>query len=198
MKRIGIDLDGTVADFLGTATPIIQSMYGLTPDYSKPAYRIEEIFGLTKESRPPDMKERLYVEHKLFRNLKKLEEDNQHLTSQLVQAIPRLKIYFVTAREGDPRIVSDTRVWLDNNTNCYDDIFHVTEITKGEFCSAAGIEVMIEDEAGNILSLLENNVKVVVMDQPWNRHLIVEDLPGKVVRVSDWKQAVSAAKEFLR
>lgn len=198
MKRIGIDLDGTVADYLTTVIPHVAELYGLVPNFDVPAYTIEEVFGITKEDRPPDMRQRLHVDRRIFLNLPRLEHDNNQLTSQLKNEVGDLKIYFVTARSPHPVIIQDTRDWVDRNTDVYDDVFHVGSLPKVDFCIPAGITTMIEDEAGNIVTLAEKGINVIVMNQPWNRHLIVEELPGKVVRVSDWKQAVSAAKEFLR
>jgi len=200
MPKIGIDLDGTVADYLKSAIPFIKEMYGAEPDFSKPAYSIEEVFGFTSETRPKDMRDRLYLEKHLFRALHRLEEDNNLLTSTLVREISDLKVYFVTARDSHPIMIEDTHHWLQNNTDYFDDIFHVTQGPKSDFCISAGITVMIEDEVKQTLGLLEKGVNVICMDQPWNRnveHTVPPTSTGKIIRVSGWREAVSAAKEFL-
>ena len=140
------------------------------------------------------------MEKRIFRKLHRLEEDNNLLTSSLVGEIPDLKIYFVTARDAHPIMVEDTHHWLQNNTDYFDDIFHVTQSPKADFCIAAGITVMIEDEVKQTLGLLEKGVNVICMDQPWNRNVertVPPASPGKIIRVSGWREAVSAAKEFL-
>jgi len=200
MPKIGIDLDGTVANFLKTAIPFVKEMYGLDPDFSKPAYRIEDVFGWTRETRPDDIKERLYVEKRIFRKLHRLEEDNNLLTSSLVGEIPDLKIYFVTARDNHPIMLEDTLYWVQNNTDYFDDVFHVAHGSKADFCVPAGITVMIEDEIKRIEELVEKGIHVIVMDQPWNKdveHTVPPSSAGKIIRVSGWRGAVSAAKEFL-
>ena len=200
MPKIGIDLDGTVADYLKNAIPFVKEAYGVDPDFSKPAYSIEEVFGFTPETRPKDIRTRLYVEKRLFRHLQKLEEDNNQLTSVLASEIPDLKIYFVTARDSHPITLEDTRHWLNNNTDCFNDVFHVHQITKADFCIAAGISVLIEDEVKQALKAVEKGIHVICMDQPWNRDVeqtVPPTSPGKIIRVSGWREAVSAAKEFL-
>jgi uncharacterized HAD superfamily protein len=197
MPRIGIDLDGTVTDYLKSAIPFVKEMYGLEPDFSKPVYGIEGVFGFTKETRPSDIKERLYLEKRIFRHLHRLEEDNNLLTSSLVREIPDLKVYFVTARTNHPVIVEDTHHWVSNNTDYFNDVFHVPDMPKADFCTAAGIPVMIEDEVGQILSLAKKGVHVVCMDQPWNIGVENTVAPGQIIRVRGWREAVDAAKEFL-
>ena len=108
MKRIGIDCDGCVADYMAGAIPVLKEKYGLEPDYKVEAYTIEEVFGLTQETRPPDMRQTLYIEDNLFAKLPVLEEGNKELTSQLWASLgPDLKIYFVTARDNHPVIMRD-------------------------------------------------------------------------------------------
>lgn len=200
MKKIGIDLDNTVADFIAGVTPLMKEHYGLEPVLDRPAYSIEEVFGITPETRPANMRQLLYVERNLFAKLPKLEEDNHRLTTQLRNHLDPVKIYFVTARDPHPTILRDTREWLEKNTGTYDDVFHVGK--KADFCKYAGISVMIEDEIRQIIPLIEAGVDVIVMDQPWNRHLPadphgIEDPKGRIQRVSDWREALIAAKEFL-
>ena len=80
IQRVGIDLDGTVADYLQGAIPLLKKHYGLEPNFTKPVYTIEEVFGLTDQTRPPNMRELLYEELHLFRYLPMLEEDIPQLS----------------------------------------------------------------------------------------------------------------------
>lgn len=200
MKKIGIDLDNTVADYIKGMAPELKNLYGLEPDFSKNAYSIEEVFGIDSTTRPPGMRQKLYIERRAFRKLPKLENDNHLLTQQLRDAVDLLKIYFVTARSPHPVIIEDTRMWVEENTATYDDIFHVD--SKATFCKMAGIQVMIEDEVRQILPLVQKGVHVVVMDQPWNRNIPadphgLEDHKGRIIRASNWAEAFEAARSFL-
>ena len=199
IQRVGIDLDGTVADFLTPAIPLLKEHYGLEPDFTKPAYRIEEVFGLTKETRPEGMREFLIEELHLFRHLPKLEDDVEKLTVRLKQ--DGIKVYFVTARDGSHMIREDTLIWLDKNGFQYDDVFHVED--KGDFCKQARIKVMYEDEIGQISCLQKARIDTVIRNQPWNVNLPrdynhLERKRGRQTRVDNWQEAHAAIKEYLK
>lgn len=202
MKRIGIDCDGVVADYMAGASPLLQERYGLTPDLETEAYSIEEIFGLTADNWQYNIRQDLYLDQHLFANLPPLEEQNSHLTSHLRNILgPNIKIYFVTARDNHPVIMEDTRKWLDQNTSTYDDVFHVDN--KAEFCKLAGIQVMIEDEPRQITKLVDAGIDVIMRDQPWNRHLTEnprnpKGQKGRLTRVYNWKEMVAIAEEYYR
>lgn len=197
-KRIGIDLDNTVADFIKGAAPLIQEMFGLVPNMERPAYSIEEVFGVNKETRPERFRERLYFERRLFRHLPKMEENNHQLPTEL-QSVGVDKIYFVTARDNHPVVLEDTKYWVEENMEHHDDVFHTPD--KAAFCQLAGIKVMIEDELRQIVPLVRAGIDVIVMDRPWNRDIPTEPLvmgnpPGRIIRAWTWREAVEAAKEF--
>jgi len=200
LKRIGIDCDGCVADYMAGAIPALKEHYGLEPNYEVKAYTIEEVFGLTRDNRPPNMRQTLYIEDNLFAKLPPLEAGNKELTSQLRTHLgPEVKIYFVTARDNHPVIVEDTRQWLKHHMDHFDDAFHVQN--KAEFCKLAGIQVMIEDEVRQITELLHAGIDVIMRDQPWNQHLPVdphglEDNKGRLTRVYNWREMVEVAKEY--
>ena len=197
-KRIGIDLDGTVADYMAGAIPVLKEHYGLEPDWNIKAYRIEEVFGLTPETRPVNMREHLYEELHLFRDLPKKEPDIELLTQLLYSR--GYKVYFITARTGHPIIREDTKYWLDKHEFKYDDIFHVEE--KGQLCKLMRIHIMLEDEVMQIGDLQRNKINVVVPDQPWNQHLPedphhLERKRGRIRRVYNWREADAAIEELL-
>jgi len=197
-KRIGIDLDGTVADYMAGAIPLLKEHYGLEPDWDKEAYRIEEVFGLTKETRPPNMREHLYEKLHLFRNLPKKEPDIELLTQLLKYR--GYKVYMITARTGHPIIRADTKDWLDEHEFKYDDIFHVED--KASLCRMMRVHVMLEDEVMQIGNLQRSKINVVVPDQPWNQHLpedpnSLERKRGRIRRVYNWREADRAIEELL-
>jgi uncharacterized HAD superfamily protein len=197
-KRIGIDLDGTVADYMAAAIPLLQEHYGLTPDWTKKAYTIEEVFGLTRETRPEGMREFLYEELHFFRDLPKKEPDIEHLTGLLKWK--GYKVYVLTARSGTPIVREDTQFWLDKHHFEYDDIFHVED--KAELCKLMRIHVMLEDEVMQIGKLQHNKINVVVPDQPWNQHLpedphCDERKRGRIRRVYNWQEAAAVVDELL-
>ena len=197
IQRIGIDLDNTVADFMTGAIPLIKEHYGLEPDFSKPVFRIEEVFGMTPETRPPLFRETLYEGLRLFRNLPKLEEDIEQLTHKLSSRDIDTRIYMITARTPSQIIVDDTMHWLEANDFKFTDVFFTND--KVGICEAARIDVMIEDEVGQVLKLIQTNVNVVVRDQPWNNTGLLDhfERKGQVKRAYSWQQMYNATEEFL-
>lgn len=196
--RVGIDLDGTVANYMLGVIPLIKKHYGLDPVYNPKAYHMDEIFELTAEMNPKSMRKRLYEEFHLFQHLPKSEKDIELLTNNLHDL--GFKVYIVTARAGTPIIKEDTRIWLDKYNFYYDDIFHVEE--KANLCKLMRIHVMIEDEVAQILSLQKEKVNVVIPDQLWNQHITedphhIERKKGRLIRVTNWREALTAVKEFL-
>lgn len=197
-KRVGIDLDGTVANYLHGAVPLLKEHYGLVPNLAKPSYTIEEVFGLTKETRPPGMRQLLYEELHLFRTLPKLEDDIEMLTVKLKQ--DGVKVYFVTARSGSHVIREDTWYWLEHNGFQFDDVFHTDR--KADICKQARIRVMYEDEVGQLMDLQKARIDTVIRDQPWNTNLprdphYLERKKGRQAHVRNWREAYIAMKEYL-
>ena len=197
IQRVGIDIDNTVADFMSVATPLLKEHFNLEPDFSKPVYAIEEVFGINPKARPPGLRETLYEGLNLFLNLPKLEKDIEQLTHKLISRDIETKVYMITARSPSQIIVEDTMNWLENNDFKFTDVFFSKD--KASICKAIGIDVMIEDELGQVLSLVETHVSVVVRDQPWNRRGPLEhfESKGQVKRAYNWEQMYNATEEYL-
>ncbi len=197
-KRIGIDLDGTVADYMSGAIPLLKEHYGLEPIWNITAHRIDEVFGLTPETRPPRLKKHLYEDLHLFRDLPKKEPEIEQLT-QLLKS-KGYKVYIITARSGQPVVREDTKFWLDKHDFKYDDIFYVED--KAELCKLMRIHVMLEDEIMQINNLQQNKINIVVPDQPWNQRLLedphhLERKRGKIRRIYNWREAEAVIEELL-
>ncbi len=197
IQRVGIDIDNTIADFMSVAIPLLKEHYNLEPDFSKPVYKVEEVFGINPKARPAGLTELLYEGLNLFRNLPKIEKDIEQLTHKLISRDVDTKVYMITARSNTQVIVDDTMHWLEKNGFKFTDVFFTDD--KANICKAAGIDVMIEDELGQVLALVQTNVSVVVRDQPWNSGGILEHFEhkGQVKRAYSWQQMYNATEEFL-
>ena len=198
ISRVGIDLDGVVADYLQGVIPLMKEYYGLDPDFNRTAYSIEELFGITSENRPQGMRKVLYEELHLFRSLPKLEKNIEQLTVLLKDA--EKKVYFMTARGGSHVVREDTIYWLTSRGFQFDDVFHTKD--KAEFCKQARIHVMYEDEIGQLLSLQAAGIDTVIRNQPWNIDLpedpnLLTRKKGKQFRVNNWQEAYNQIREYL-
>ncbi len=205
IQRVGIDIDGTVANFMAGAIPLFAEAYGIEPinALAEKAYGIEAVFGLDENTRPKGMKKHLYDELHLFSKLPMLEVDSYKLTHQIRDL--GAKIYFITARPGRRVIMDDTIGWLEDNNFVFDDIFFTDQ--KAILCEAMHISVMIEDEIGQLIDLIKNHTNVVVPKTNWNEDLAqkIDELidpqlrgrPGKWVYAENRKEAFYAVKEYL-
>jgi len=182
---------------MAVATPLLKEHFNLEPDFSKPVYTIEEAFGINPKARPAGLREIVYEGLNLFLNLPKLEKDIEQLTHKLISRDIETKVYMITARTPSQVIVEDTMNWLENNDFKFTDVFFSSD--KASICKAVGIDVMIEDELGQVLSLINTHVSVVVRDQPWNNTGLLEhfERKGQVKRAYTWQQMYSATEEFL-
>jgi hypothetical protein len=64
------------------------------------------------------------------------------------------------------------------------------------------VDVMIEDEVGQLLNLRRTGIDCVVPNRPWNQHLPndphhMEREQGRLARVNNWREALTAIEEFL-
>ncbi len=194
MKRVGIDLDGTVAHYLHGAIPLLKEHYGLEPDYDKVAYSIDEVFGLTDETRPPNLRKHLYEDLHLFRHLPMLERDTHQLSWEIQRTLGA-KVYFITARSPTPVVEEDTLFWLTYNGFTFDNVFFTKD--KAQLCREMKVNVMIEDEIKHLVGLIATGIDVVIPNQPWN-DLPLPNGPGRIVRIDNWREAVHAVEEFLK
>ncbi len=190
IRRVGIDLDHTVVDFLSTSIPLMQKLFNLEPDLSVQSKFLKEIFKLTPDNSPPNWKYILFEELHVFRNLPKLEQNIEQLTHELIEDV---KVYIITARPAKQVIMEDTIYWLNTNGFKFTDVFFTKD--KIGLCKAIDIDVMLDDDQEHIVPLLKSDFKVVIRNQPWNQNLEFEE---GAKRADNWKEMLEATKEFLK
>ena len=102
------------------------------------------------------------------------------------------EIYIITAR-SEPRFIepySATKEQLDTNGIPYDKII-VNCAEKYDFCKENKIELMLDDEPGNV-DLISQLIPVIAFKEPYN-----ERCNGKnIVRVGSWKEAYEEYKKI--
>src|SRR5574344_226256 len=93
------------------------------------------------------------------------------------------EIYIVTARDKEyidnPYMLSKN--YLDNNGVKYDKL--VTDSgNKGIVCNNYGIDILIDDNAGNCIDAISCGVKALIYDTPYTRQFM------SLKRVHNWKE----------
>lgn len=88
----------------------------------------------------------------------------------------RYRILIITARRSYSR--PQTLRWLTDHGLPFDALYHTEEKDQVK----DGIVAAIDDHPHHITAYLQQDIRVFVMDQPWNRI----DMSPSVIRVSGW------------
>lgn len=95
-----------------------------------------------------------------------------------------------------------TLKWLDEN---FPKTFEKVEFTnnyakdgtpplsKGDVCKNLECEVLIDDDTRYVEPILDNRVKLILFNKPWNAHL---RMPPSIRRANNWPEIISFVKEL--
>lgn len=160
--RIGIDIDGTLADNLQAFVEVFNERTGknLTKDdiydfdlslvYGLPAEEVDQVFL--------DHAERVFGEVPVMKGARKALE--------MLNAAG-IELYLVTARH--PMVRELTKEWVEKHRLPYDKI--VFEPNKGEACRRYGLKAFVDDNFDNAVGVVKVGSHSVLVDAPYNRHL---------------------------
>jgi hypothetical protein len=177
MKKINlcIDIDSTVT----------------MPDYWVPY--ANDYFG-TNYHYHDDTVESYFIENKFtnekFDGFYHLFAKDMHRTAKIrpyaAEAINNLRefcnIYYVTAREKN--IEPITIQWLKDH-DVYSDVYHLGSFYKNQKAKELNCHVFIEDNLETAKNLVEDSIKVLLIDTGFNRY----ENPDQIVRVFNWQEA---------
>ncbi|MCL5410964.1 MAG: hypothetical protein M1324_03895 [Patescibacteria group bacterium] len=106
------------------------------------------------------------------------------------------EIKIITARMEDFK--NQTLEWLNkhygeitlevHHANHY---YGLNNETKSDICVRLGVEMLIDDCLEFSLECAEKEIKVLLLDNPWNQ---MDNLPKNVTRVSDWNNIITHIK----
>jgi purine nucleosidase len=95
-------------------------------------------------------------------------------------------IYIITGRDNgeysDP--YNMTKEWLDNNEIYYDKLIFTNAYdkhAKAEKCIENGIDIMFDDSTHICADCIDNGIKTILMDTPYNKH-------SDIFRVYNWQE----------
>ena len=184
--KIGVDIDGVVADFVTPFLPVLGELLERDVRYEEiTSYLFQDVFGYDDEM---EVRVREEIDRRdILRDLPALPG--------AVDAIRRLgkdhEIHFVTARR-DAKWGALTREWLDRKGFPYDLVLF-REGRKAE--AGEGFYLFVEDCLENARDLATQNIHVCLMDQPWNQ---AEELPERCARVRSWEEVEEVVKREVR
>jgi len=172
MNRIGVDLDGVVANFIDGFRDWLKSQ-GHTHEMPPPdRYNVWEVWGLTKEQWDENFA--AACARGLFSTLSPY--------NGAVESLQKLKsdgkfIHIITYRTY-PHVQLDTINWLAK----YQVLYGALTFSKEK--AGFPLDVMIEDTATSVEPIEKAGVPCYLMDRPWNRSLDCSK------RVFSWKEFV--------
>lgn len=177
---LGLDLDGTCADFYGRMRQIAAEWVGKTADELDP----EPVWGLTNWGLQEGEYDRLHrfavTQRGLFQSLEPLPGAPQAIRRLGTEGIRiRIITHRLFIRHFHKTAVSQTIKWLDYHAIPYWDLCFMRD--KG----AVGADLYVEDSPSNVQALRGLGQPVLIMDNPTNR--TIPDEPGG--RALDWGEA---------
>jgi hypothetical protein len=172
--RIGVDIDGVLADSLSLWIRELNRFF-------KKNKRIEEIrlFDIcrTYEVTPNELSGFLACRGSYLMSQPEPIAGASHYLGKIKK---HHDIYIVTAR--DERYGQETREWLDKFSLPYDELLLLGSHEKKEACLSRNLSVLVEDTLEIGVKVSAAGVPVLLMDAPYNQGV----LPGQIYRAHSW------------
>ncbi|MHB8156716.1 MAG: 5' nucleotidase, NT5C type [Desulfocucumaceae bacterium] len=181
MKRVGIDIDGVIADSQPLIIQKLNDCFGRSfslEDFVD--FKPEKMFGIDRRQLDDFIMER---------ELEIIEEavPLPGAVRTVKELIQTYKIYIVSART--PIYLSHTESWLKRFEIPYHDIKLLGQHDKRAACTGLCVDIFIEDSLKNATQVSSCGIPVLLMDATYNR----SKLPDMVTRVYNWEEI----KEYL-
>ena len=182
MKKIGIDIDEVVAEFM-------KSYLEFHNKKNNTSFCLDDLtdYHLWKcgvhNSKEESIRAIIEFQNSPFFDDITLIEGAKSGIEFLSQ---KYSVFFVTSRPSDLR--EKTERFFHNNfpKNGYHFIFS-GEIyggkTKSEICNEEKIKLMIDDNAEYALSCAKSGIKTFLFDKPWNKHY---EKHNNLIKVKNW------------
>lgn len=169
--KIGIDLDGVLADFIGGFRPICKEVSGKPCEGDQGSWDFSN-WGLTKQERRKAWEQACKV-FNFHLSLKPLPDV---LRGHLEQFSHEHTLFFLTSRVKTPgfSVEKQTAAWLVRHLY----VEYPTVIVgphKGELAAALRLDAFIDDKPKNLYDVAtqSSRTKLYVRDQTYNQDLLV-------------------------
>lgn len=178
MFKLGVDIDGSINDFsdlIYKCAIIFNESQGIDKLPDMSDYIIERFFEWSE-----------YQNTEFWTKFYKLALTNTIPLAGVVETLSLLKrkgiaLYFITARVEKYREL--TLSWLKKHNIPMDNL--IMSKNKAQACLENNIAIMVEDEPENCVSISEH-IPVLCMSYPYNQHL--EEVRN-IKRISNWAEA---------
>jgi len=182
---LGVDLDGVCAEYTLGFRRIVAERLGV----SEESLPIERGWDFAEWGFEPgdfeDHHRHAVVDHHMFRNLEAIDGAAETLWRLSDAGIwIRIITHRLYVNWGHEKAVGDTAAWLDQNRIPYRDLCFLGAKPEAE------ADVYIDDAPHNVEELRRRGNRVIVFDQPYNRHCAGP-------RARDWSQAESLISDLV-
>ena len=172
--RIGIDIDGVIADFVGTFAPMFKKIGGCDFD------QIVN-YNFKNNTRGIDQGyAKLWGEQvesgKIYEQLKPVEGSKEFFC----ELFQKHEIILISSREEQFREVTEN--WLKRKGIAYNELELVGHDLRGKIDKMCTCDVVFEDQLEVARIVAARGITVVLLDYPWN------SISDNVIRVKDWKE----------
>ena len=185
--NIGVDIDDTLLDFVGTYALFHNEVYGTNlkrEDFKK--YSFNSVRGGTMKEAVNSVKE--FYNTSFFKEMKPFPD-----SIEVIQKLKRNRsLFIITSRPLD--IQKGTLEWISKYfSNIFSDIIFASNFytkarnngkTKAEVCYDLEISTLIDDSLIYARECVEKGIDALLLDAPWNQN--GED--KGITRVKNWKE----------
>ena len=190
---IGVDLDDVLAESFSSMDDFHNEKYGTSlkkEDHF--TFDLTKVWKATKEECRKRMTEFNHSKHN--ENIKPIiaaQKGLQILTK-------KHRVVVITSRMESFR--HKTEEWLQKHYGDHNlDVHHanhyygLNEHKKSHICQKLGVDVLIDDCLEYAEECGDENISVLLLDNPWNQ---TENLPKNVTRVKDWEDILEKIKDM--
>jgi uncharacterized HAD superfamily protein len=179
--RIGVDIDGVVADFVRTFIPLVRERYGVAlAEHDIYVHDLFLVLGITE----PEAME-------LIRAAICSDLDLIHGAKEAIDTLNQQHdVTLLTARPED--LLEVTRQWLSKRGIRYRELLHLREGQKS--APQRAFDVVVDDHLREVIRFAGKARKIIVFDHPWNQSLNVRGLFDRAYTWEDVLAMVDAMK----
>jgi uncharacterized HAD superfamily protein len=178
MVKLGIDLDGVVVDIVGQLLPYLSQICGRQISREEiQCYEFETALQMSHQQVAQMMD--IVREQDLFNQAAPV--DGSIACLRRFEVMDNLDWRFITSRPQWARAVTET--WLSRHGFAHREL-HLTDRGK-PLAIKLGLDVFIDDDILTARELTSQGIRVLLMDNPWNRR---EQLPNNCCRVANWDE----------
>lgn len=190
--KIAVDLDEVLGDFVG-AFLRWYNHHQIGPKLTRAdmvQYYFKDILGWSKDYE-------LEIMYRFFKEGEVMKiEPVKGAQAGIKELVKDNDLYLVSGRQSILQEV--TEQWIEKYfPNVFQGVYLMNQHSldggvvsdKGTACKKLGCEVLIDDGSWHVEPVMNEGVKVIILNHPWNDY---HQLPKSVLRADNWEEIVEA------